>query len=115
MRSLVFSAGKVAYGYVHHLQPVCVTDQIVGEHYGSLQACVCPSRFIRMRYVESSNGDGMDFVGLFRNEALDGFLVVVIQNRRHGETVEEGYVEVLWWLYVILMFGNIEDYIKKKL
>lgn len=65
---------------VHHLQPVRVSDCVIRQHHSALQARVCPFRSVGVCYVESSNGDGLDFVGRLGHEALDGFPVVFAEN-----------------------------------
>lgn len=67
-------------GYVHHLQPVRMADQIVGEDNCALYTGVGPFLPARVGDVELSNSDGMDFVGLLRHESLDGIFVVIAQN-----------------------------------
>lgn len=73
------------YGYVNHLQPVCIANQVVGEHYSSLQAGVRPSSGIgRLSNVEASYCDSLDLVALLGDEALDSLLVCIVEDRRHG-------------------------------
>jgi hypothetical protein len=62
---------------VNHLYPVSVSNQIIDERNSSLKPGICPFRATGIGNVESSNGDGLDLVGLFRNKPLDGVLIVV--------------------------------------
>lgn len=72
------------YRNVDHLQPVCVANQVVGEHDSPLQAGVGPFPGIaRVGNVKTSNCDSLDLVALLGDEALDSLLVLVVEDRRH--------------------------------
>lgn len=73
----------VGWRDIHQFEPVCVADQVVGQHNGALQAGVGPFCAIGIRNVELGDGNGLNFVGLLRHEALDGVLVVVAEDGGH--------------------------------
>lgn len=62
---------------IHHLQPVCVADEVIRQHDGALQTGVGPSRLVGIGDVEPRDGDGLDLVGGLGHEALDRLLVVI--------------------------------------
>lgn len=73
----------VGWRNIYQFEPVGVADQIVGQHNGALQSRVGPFRAIGIRNIELGDGNGLDFVGLLGHEALDGILVVVVEDRGH--------------------------------
>lgn len=48
---LKYHEDRQTHRYVHHLQPVGVSNQVVGQHHGSLETSVRPFRAIRIRHV----------------------------------------------------------------
>lgn len=72
-----------SYRNIHHLEPVGVSDQVVGQHNSALQSRVGPFRAIGICNVELGDGDGLDLVGLLGHEALDGVFVVVVEDGGH--------------------------------
>lgn len=72
-----------SYRNIHHLEPVGVSDQIVGQDDGALQSRVGPFRAIGICNVELGDGDGLDLVGLLGHEALDSVFVVVVEDGGH--------------------------------
>lgn len=66
---------------VDQFDPEGISDEVVGEHSCSLEACVDPSVPVWQCDVQSCDGNSLDLVGSFGHEALDSFLVVV---REHG-------------------------------
>lgn len=101
------------YRYINHLQPVCVANQIIGEHHSSLQAGVSPfSCIARVSNVKTSYCDSLDLVALFRDEALDSLLVGIVEDRRHGGSrgvVErDGERERKVWDWLRARYGEIQ-------
>lgn len=68
---------------IDQLQPVRVADEVIGQHNGTLEACVVPSRPVGVGDVEAGDGDGLDLVGLLGDMAFDRVLVVVVEDGRH--------------------------------
>jgi hypothetical protein len=68
---------------VHHLEPVGIADQIVGEDDCALEACIGPFCRVRVCYIESCDADSLDLVGLLGHVSLDGVLVLVAKDGRH--------------------------------
>lgn len=68
---------------IHHLEPVGVSHQVVGQNNGALQSRVIPFRAIGICNVELGDGDGLDFVGLLGDKALDSIFVVVVEDGGH--------------------------------
>lgn len=48
---LIPDDASISGRYIHHLQPVGVAHKVIGEHYGALQASVCPFRAVRVGNV----------------------------------------------------------------
>lgn len=71
---------SVEWRYVHELDPKGVSDQVVGEHSGALQARVGPSLPVWIGNVELCDGNGVDLVGGLWDRSLDRLLVLVGQD-----------------------------------
>lgn len=48
---LIPDDSSISWRYVHHLNPVRVSHQVIGEHYGPLKSSVGPLVSIRVRNV----------------------------------------------------------------
>lgn len=66
-------------GDIYHLQPVCISHQIIRKHRGPLQASVGPFASIGIRNIESGNGHSLDLVRSLWNLPLDHLLVIFSQ------------------------------------
>lgn len=69
--------------YVDHLEPEGISDQVVGQHNGTLQARVGPSVPVGVGDIQLGDGDGVDLVARLGDGALDHLLVLIGQNGRH--------------------------------
>lgn len=74
----------IARRYVHHLEPIRIPHQVIGEDDGTLPSCVVPSLPVWVGDVESGDGDGLDFIGLFWDKPLDGLLVLLAKDGGHS-------------------------------
>lgn len=73
-----------AHRYIYHLDPICIPHQVVGEHGGTLQACVGPFLPVGVCDVEPGDSYGLNLVGLLGDDSLDGLLVLLAQDGGHS-------------------------------
>lgn len=74
----------IARRYIHHLEPIRIPHQIIGEDDGSLPSRVGPSLPVWVGDVQSGDGNGLDLIGLFWDEPLDGLLVLLVKDGGHS-------------------------------
>lgn len=70
--------------YIHHLEPIRIPHQVIGEDDGALPSCVGPSLPAWVGDVQSGDGNGLDLIGLFWDEPLDGLLVLLAKDGGHS-------------------------------
>ena len=70
--------------HIDELDPEGVSHQVVGQDCCPLQTRVGPSVPVRIGDVELRNGDSMDLVRGLRDRPLDGLLIFIRKDGRHG-------------------------------
>ena len=87
---------KETYRDVDHFNPICISNQIVGQNSCALKPCVNPSLLVRISYVESSHGNRTDLVRMLGYCTLDNFFVMLGQNRWHFRRVSLRHLALIW-------------------
>lgn len=63
--------------YVHEFEPESVAYEVVGEHDGAAKTRVRPFCWVGVSDIQFRDGDGVDFVSCFGNQAFDCLFLVV--------------------------------------
>lgn len=71
--------------YVHELEPEGMADEVIRQHHGTLQTSVRPSVTVGVGDVKFGDGDGVNLVSRLGHCALHRLLVLIRENRRHGD------------------------------
>lgn len=89
--------------YIDQLDPEGISHEIVGEHCGSLQTSICPSRSVGVGNVELCDSYSVDFVGGLGNGALDRLLVVLGEDGGHFERSSRVFALFVWAVSRVLI------------